>query len=130
MFSNEMDYCRALLEGPWTVFSSYLLIQTWSKEFDLDNTATESAVAWVRLPDLPPHMYNKQVLRAVGDVIGKVLKINYNMGGFVRGKFNQLAVSIDLRKPLVSQFDLNEKLQKVEYESLLEVCFECGQFGH
>ena len=41
-----------------------------------------------------------------------------------------LAVKIALNKPLVSQFLLDGKIQKIEYESLPTICFECGKYGH
>lgn len=39
-------------------------------------------------------------------------------------------VELDLQKPLVSQFNLEGKIQKVEYENLPMICFGCGKFGH
>ncbi|MBA0804336.1 hypothetical protein Gohar_003924 [Gossypium harknessii] len=35
-------------------------------------------------------------------------------------------ISIDLRSPWVSKIKINDKLQMVEYESLLD----CGSYGH
>lgn len=37
---------------------------------------------------------------------------------------------ITLDKPLVSQFLLDGRIQKVEYESLPNICFTCGKYGH
>lgn len=37
---------------------------------------------------------------------------------------------MDLRKPLVSKIKISGHIQKIEYESLPVVCFNCGIFGH
>ncbi|KAL4385985.1 hypothetical protein GQ457_09G013820 [Hibiscus cannabinus] len=47
-----------------------------------------------------------------------------------RGRFARMAVSLDLRKPLVSKLFINGRLQVVEYESLPTIFFECGKYGH
>ncbi|KAK8526984.1 hypothetical protein V6N12_054213 [Hibiscus sabdariffa] len=41
-----------------------------------------------------------------------------------------MAVSINLRKPLVSKFLINGHLQLLEYESLPTFCFHCGIYSH
>ncbi|CAI0467961.1 unnamed protein product [Linum tenue] len=41
-----------------------------------------------------------------------------------------MAVEVDLSKPLVPRIRLDGYWQKVEYENLPMVCFECGRVGH
>lgn len=85
---------------------------------------------WVRLPGLPYHYYHKSVLRAIGEVIGQVLKIDYNTEGFDKARFARLAVKLDLTKPLVSMIKLDGLTQLVEYEGLPTICYSCGWYGH
>ncbi|KAK9209342.1 hypothetical protein WN944_001708 [Citrus x changshan-huyou] len=59
-----------------------------------------------------------------------IIKIDYNIVVAQRGKFARIAVQLDLEKPLVSQFDFEGRIQKVEYENLPLICFCCGKFGH
>ena len=47
-----------------------------------------------------------------------------------RGRFARIAVRISLVKPLVSQVELNGRVQKIEYEGLPVICFKCGRYGH
>ncbi|KAJ9129196.1 hypothetical protein P3X46_034017 [Hevea brasiliensis] len=70
------------------------------------------------------------VLRVIGSAIGWVVKIDYNTGDAVRGKFARIAVSVDLRNPLMSQIRINGKIHKLEYECLPSICFFCGRAGH
>ncbi|KAH9665772.1 hypothetical protein KPL70_020428 [Citrus sinensis] len=54
----------------------------------------------------------------------------YNTESATRGKFARIAVEVSLSKPLISQFLLDGKVQKVEYENLPFICFSCGKYGH
>lgn len=62
----------------------------------------------------------------LGQVIRKVINIDYNVESATRGKFARIAVEISLSKPLCSQFLYEGKIQKIEYESLPTIYFQCG----
>ncbi|KAJ1441621.1 Zinc finger, CCHC-type [Sesbania bispinosa] len=66
---------------------------------------------WVRIPGLPIEFYDKRVLWRIGNVLGKIVKIDYNT----------------LREKPGSQ---EGKTYNVEYEGLHLVCFQCGRYGH
>lgn len=66
----------------------------------------------------------------IGQIVGKVVRIDYNTESVTRGKIARIAVEVTLSKPLVSQFLLDGKVQKVEYENLPNICFGCGKYGH
>lgn len=59
-----------------------------------------------------------------------MIKINSNTACSTRGRFARIVVNMSLTKPLVSQFELDEKIQKVEYEGLPVICFTCGRYRH
>ncbi|KAH9670348.1 reverse transcriptase domain-containing protein [Citrus sinensis] len=116
---------HAQLVKPWrTAVVIKLLGRTIGYKFKTEG------VAWIRLPGMPHHYYHKRILRMLGQVIGKVIKIDYNTESPCRGKFARIAVELDLAKPLCSQFLLDGKLQKVEYENLPLICYECGKYSH
>ncbi|KDO39313.1 hypothetical protein CISIN_1g037277mg, partial [Citrus sinensis] len=94
------------------------------------NDNIENIVAWIRILGMPLHYYHKRILRMIGNVVGKVIKIDYNTESARRGKFARIAVEISLKKPLCSQFFLDGKLQNIEYENLPIICFNCGIYGH
>lgn len=76
------------------------------------------------------HYYHKKVLRMLGHIIGIVIRIHYNAELAFRGKFARITVEIYLERPLISQFLLDGKIQRVEYEALPMICFEYGIYGH
>ncbi|KAL4339633.1 hypothetical protein GQ457_08G021450 [Hibiscus cannabinus] len=50
--------------------------------------------------------------------------------GRCKGKFARLAVMVDLNKPLLSCINIDGRIQKLEYESLNQICYKCGTYGH
>ena len=129
-FNNAKDVEFALTEGPWTVMGQYLSVQKCTPDFDVVNNKIDRIVAWIRLSEMNIHFYHKNIIRWLGQIIGPVVKIDSNTITAQRGKFSRLAVELDLQKPLVSQFNLEGRIQKVEYKNLPTICFGCGKFGH
>lgn len=72
----------------------------------------------------------QEIIRMMGHVIGKVIKIGYNTELVTRGKFAQIVVEVSLARPMISQFLLYGRIQKVDYESFLTICFGCRMYGH
>ena len=59
---------------------------------------------------MPLHYYHKKIIRMLGHVIGKVIKIDYNTELATRGKFARIAVEVSLGSLLISQFLLNGRI--------------------
>ncbi|KAH9681017.1 hypothetical protein KPL71_026781 [Citrus sinensis] len=119
-----------LTPGPWTLMGHYLIVQPWSPQFDSSKEECDSVIVWILLPGMVLHYYHKRILQMIGQVIGNVIRVYYNTESATRGKFARIAVEVSLSKPLVSQFLLDGKVQKVEYENLPFICFSCGKYGH
>ncbi|KAI9123312.1 hypothetical protein K1719_006201 [Acacia pycnantha] len=130
MFDLEEDYTKVLTGGPWTIFGAYLTVQPWTIDFDPATTSISSVVAWVRVPGLAFRYYHKGTLRAIGKLLGEVVKIDYRTESRGRGKYARIAVVIDLQQPLIPWIKIDGKTYGVEYEGLPLICFSCGKYGH
>ena len=108
----------------------YLTVQPWSANFNFEERFPSSTVIWVHLPNISLQYYHKSTLRAILSILGDLIKIDYQNEAVQRGKFARLAVMVNLNKPLVSRFKINNRVQKVEYEDLPTICYSCGRFGH
>ncbi|XP_028752881.1 uncharacterized protein LOC114712468 [Neltuma alba] len=106
-FEKEWDYQHAILGGPWVVQGHYLMVHPWEPTISPQNLEIKQVYGWVRLLGLPYHYYHKSILRAIGEVIGTILKVNYNTAGVDKARFAQLVVKIDPTKPLVSKIKLD-----------------------
>ncbi|CAN1170990.1 hypothetical protein LINPERHAP2_LOCUS29303 [Linum perenne] len=129
-FANEQDYFKALTGGPWMLLDHYLIVHQWDRSFRVADDLPKKMVVWVRFPHLPIHFYHPQVLPSLGNLLGRTIKIDFNTQRAERGKFSRIAIEIDLSEPLAPVVELDGNLQKIEYENLPDLCFECGMVGH
>ncbi|XP_006469095.2 uncharacterized protein LOC102629728 [Citrus sinensis] len=129
-FRSASDAIDALTKGLWIIMGHYLTVQPWTPSFDVNKTEMDRVNVWIRLHGLAVHFYNQQILQKLGQLVGTVIKIDSNTASSARGRFARLAVSLSLAKPLVSQFVLDGRIQKVEYEGLPVICFTCGRYGY
>ncbi|CAI0436048.1 unnamed protein product [Linum tenue] len=129
-FNNDQDYLNALTGGPWVILDHYLIVHQWSPSFRTSDKPHRSVVAWIQLPELPVHFYHREVLFALGNLIGRTVKLDYHTEHLERGKFARLAVELDMSKPLATRIRLDGFWQQVIYENLPEICFNCGRIGH
>ncbi|CAI0627581.1 unnamed protein product [Linum tenue] len=44
--SNEQDYFRALIDGPWTIFDHYLAVQQWTPSFKVSDPLPRKMIVW------------------------------------------------------------------------------------
>ncbi|MFQ6619714.1 hypothetical protein Gotur_000108 [Gossypium turneri] len=75
-------------------------------------------------------MCNTSLLNFIGGVICPIAKIDRNKDNKARGQFARLAIFVDLGQPLISNIKINDRIQRVEYESLSMVCFYCGRYSN
>ncbi|MBA0818615.1 hypothetical protein Gohar_022182 [Gossypium harknessii] len=129
-FQNKLDCEKALSEGPWTIFGQYLTVQPWTMAFDPSQAYLNVVMAWIKFPGLPGYLYNHKILAEIGEMVRKVVKLDMNIDSRMGGCFAQLAVYVNLERPLVSQILINGCPQRVEYESLQTICFHCERYGH
>ncbi|XP_038994901.1 beta-1,4-xylosyltransferase IRX14-like [Hibiscus syriacus] len=72
-------YVKALTEGPWTIYGSYLTVQqALSRSFSISEKHPSQILAWVRLHGLPYINYSKSLFRRIADAVGKVVRVDYN----------------------------------------------------
>ncbi|KAI9090112.1 hypothetical protein K1719_028808 [Acacia pycnantha] len=122
-FALEEDYLKVLTRGPWMIYGAYLTVQPWSLEFDAKTGVISKVVAWIRIPGLSIRYYHKSTLRAIGALLGEVVKIDYMTKSRGRGKYARVAVIIDLLKPLIPSIKVDGTSYLIEYEGLPHICF-------
>ncbi|KAL1536304.1 hypothetical protein AAHA92_28979 [Salvia divinorum] len=112
------------------VLGSNLQVQTWTSAFRLHHCSPQTTAVWIRVSELPLHLYPSNVISAIGGGVATVIRVDYNTSDLQRGDFARIAVNANLTKPLVSKFTIDGEEFKVEYENLNELCIYCGMYGH
>ncbi|KAK9999503.1 hypothetical protein SO802_019106 [Lithocarpus litseifolius] len=82
------------------------------------------------LNELPIEYYDVEVLKQLGNSIGKVLRIDAHTTAETRGRFARLCVQVDIDKPLITTILVGGLRQPVIYEGTHRLCFMYGRIGH
>ncbi|KAH1130827.1 hypothetical protein J1N35_002205 [Gossypium stocksii] len=109
----------------WNI--GYFPVKFHSKD-DYDKVLSQGH--WIVFGHLPGHLYNRKILSEIGELKGKVVRLDFNTDSTARGRFARIVIFINLDKPLVSQILINGVIQRIEYESSPIVCFACDKYGH
>ncbi|KAI9128538.1 hypothetical protein K1719_000021 [Acacia pycnantha] len=130
-FSSMEDRDYALYEGPWMIDDHYILVQRWRPNFNPWKAGHQRRIAvWVRIPDLPMEFCTVESLGIIGNMIGKMIKIDRSTSIYDKGEFARICVEIDLQQPLLPAFTAFGEDMQLVYEGLHLVCFGCGLYGH
>ena len=129
-FYSKENLENVLIRGPCFIGDQFISIRPWEPFFK-PSTANVSLIAvWIHLYELPIQLYEAEVLKQIGESIGKVLRIDSHMTMEARGKYARLCIQIDINKPLVSTILIGCFEQAMSYEGIQSLCFSCGRLGH
>ncbi|KAI9081257.1 hypothetical protein K1719_036757 [Acacia pycnantha] len=130
-FSNKEDKEYAFQEGPWMIEDRYLIVQRWCPNFNPWKADLQCNIAaWIRLPDVSFEFYNVESLCRIGNMVGKMIKVDQSTSVYDKGGFARICVEIDLKKPLLPTYTIFSEERPIIYEGLHQVCFVCGKYGH
>ncbi|KAI9091212.1 hypothetical protein K1719_028276 [Acacia pycnantha] len=130
-FSNKEDKEYAFQEGPWMIEDHYLIVQRWRPNFNPWKEDLKCNIAaWIRLPNVPFDFYNVESLRRIGNMVGKMIKVDRSTSIYDKGGFARICVEIDLKQPLIPTYMVFREERHIIYEGLHQVCLECGKYRH
>ncbi|OMO91129.1 hypothetical protein CCACVL1_07215 [Corchorus capsularis] len=112
------------------VAGHYLTISRWKPLFRPYQAAIRTIDVWVRLLGLPIEFFSRSKLVEVGNLIGKIVKVDKSTEESSRGKYARICMEVYLGKPLVGSIMMGPVCQRIEYEGLEEIRFKCGIYGH
>lgn len=129
-FDQEEDLNFVLTEGPWIISGQYLVMQKWRPGFCPATAHITRIAAWICVSVIQLECFDIWALKRIGNLLGKLLKIDGLTTAQNRGKFARLCVELDLTKPLDAFVQINQVWYNIEYEGLPEICYLCGHYGH
>ncbi|KAI3473566.1 hypothetical protein Pfo_031529 [Paulownia fortunei] len=133
ILSNDADYTRLWLRRIWFFEGFPMRLFKWSPLFD---PKLESAIVpvWIRLLELPVHLFEKAALKAIAELIGKPLRTDEPTANKTRLIVARICIEVDLRQALKNSVYLGIGsqmiLQKIIYENIPRYCTDCCHLGH
>ena len=73
-FYSKEDLDNVLMKGPWFIGGQFISIRPWEPFFKPSTVNISLIAVWIRLCELP--IYEAEVLKEIGESIGKVLRID------------------------------------------------------
>ncbi|KHN14868.1 hypothetical protein glysoja_045073, partial [Glycine soja] len=112
------------------IYDHYLIVREWCPNFHPNSQPIEFVAIQVRFFGLPIHYYDGNILCALGNHIRRTVRVDRSTWTNEKGKYTKLCVEVDLTKPLLALFKINQRYYKIEYKGLHFLCLGCGRFGH
>lgn len=133
-FNTEQERDSIINQGPWFWGSAGLFTTPWFSEFDATTMIVSKMPVWVRLHGLPLHFWHHKVLIAIGNTLGKFLKMDEERANRGIFTFARICVEVDLSEGLPDHITLNfnntQWIQQLDYENTAFRCRTCLQTGH
>lgn len=132
---DDLEHCyNALDEGPWFMGSAGLFLTPWFPDFDPASAIITKAPVWIRLPNLPVHLWRTEAYRQIGNALGRFLTGDYTRQRQGLYTYARVCVELDLSKGLPEHINLKIKdsvwTQYIEYENTAFRCRHCHLTGH
>jgi len=106
VFDSNEDYQKALMGGPWFWGAAGLFFTPWFPDFDPSTTVITKLPIWVRLPNLPAHLWHASIFIAIGDTLGRYLATDTSRKENGLYTYGRLCAEIDISKGLLDQINL------------------------
>jgi hypothetical protein len=120
------------LSGPYFFGLGGLYLNRWTPYFDLESDIPSMILVWVYLPHLPFHCWGDEVIRSIGDSLGKFIDKAKPKSMIL--SYARICVEVDMEKGLheAIKLKLNDciHIQKLDYEQVPLKCKMCHEYGH
>ena len=121
---------RVIKRGSWFIGDHFLSLRLWEPFFKPSTVNVSLIAIWIKLNEFPIELYETELLREIGESIGKVLRINSHIAMEARDRYARLCIQIDINKPLANSILIGRFKQVVTYEGIHKLCFSCGRIRH
>ncbi|XP_034229350.1 uncharacterized protein LOC117638326 [Prunus dulcis] len=130
-FTAEEDVVYVLENRPWFVLGQIFALQRWTPDFSPFHAIVTSIVGWVRIPFLPLHCKDPEVLHDLVSIRGDPIGVDLQSTEGKQSMFVRVRMVLDLTRPLKRCLVLGKYPQEtkifVSYDALFAICFYCSQ---
>ncbi|KAI0529189.1 hypothetical protein KFK09_001736 [Dendrobium nobile] len=137
-FFNCMIFLLEILRlrsCPFRMVNEFIVgMDRWSAAFDPNTFKGVLAPVWVRFPCLPLYCWDEDNIAKIASCLGTPMYIDGNTFRWGKWEFARVCVRIDLEKKLLNGVWVDGSagrfFQRVEYEKIDLLCYQCGRVGH
>ncbi|KAI0488519.1 hypothetical protein KFK09_028353 [Dendrobium nobile] len=134
LFANLESMEEVLNGGPWYIGNHIIGMDRWSSSFSTDLLKGITSPIWIHFPGLPLSCWDEENIPMIASMIGTPLMLDGNSFKWGKREYARCCVRIELEKKLPTGVwieGIHERTyQRVEYEKLTSLCYQCGRVGH
>lgn len=134
-FEYAEDRSKILGINPFSWEDKFvLMVKPWFSGFNPSIDSFNEIPIWVRLPNLPLHLWTDSLLEEVGEALGEFLMIDKDSFQIYHSTYARILVNIDVSKGLPAELEIESSLgswvQPLDFEGIPFRCRKCFQTGH
>ncbi|CAK8544545.1 unnamed protein product [Lathyrus sativus] len=123
-----------LMKGPYTIRNMLMLLAEWKPNFNLKNDMMRTIPIWIKLPQLPLHLWGAKNRAKIASVLRTPLMTDECTANRYRISYARVLVEIDITQAVITEIAITdekgEKMQQqVEYEWRPPYCTKCQRIG-
>ncbi|KAE8792849.1 hypothetical protein D1007_32632 [Hordeum vulgare] len=133
----EGDWKHVLNSGSWQYDSSVLILKDYEGGTRPSEMVIDKIDVWLQVLDLPPDKRTEELGIALGNLMGKIVRVDVDNDDLARGYQLRVRTTIYVFEPLVHGFYLKSSPEDksgmwygFSYEKVPHFCFECGRLVH
>jgi hypothetical protein len=120
-FHSLADKDAVMMQGPYTIRNMPMLLRDWKPDFSLKKDLLRTLPIWVKLPQLPLHLWGVKSLSKIGSAIGNPLVTDECTAHKLRVSYARLLIEMDVTQALpqditIRDSKVNKLKQLIEYE--------------
>ncbi|KAF8369558.1 hypothetical protein HHK36_032421 [Tetracentron sinense] len=132
-FESEAEYLSLWIKEFCYMEGQMVRFIKWTPFFLAGSEPTVVPI-WITLPGLPINFFNPKDLKAIGNIVGKVLKVDGPTKSLSRPSMARVCIEIDVSKTKIERFWLglhtSGRWQPIVYEKEPVICESCNKIGH
>ncbi|CAN1156901.1 hypothetical protein LINPERHAP2_LOCUS21213 [Linum perenne] len=103
------------------MFDYYIAMAKWAPDFN-EEKPIKKIMTWARLSRLPIHYFNHVAVSRIRNYIGKTIRLDLATKDGSRAHYARVCVDVDLSKPLLGKYIIDDHVFRMEYETLDNLC--------
>ncbi|KAF7834726.1 uncharacterized protein G2W53_009585 [Senna tora] len=134
-FEDIQDWTFMIMNGPWAVQNSLLVIDKWQPAMTTDNLHINIVVVWLRFSGVPLELISNYVAFRLGELAGEVVELDPDNDYGKNMEFLRVKVLLNPAKPLLmgTFFTLSSGTKiwlSCMPKRTYRLCEQCGRIGH